>query len=200
MDASSLFPLEIIGVIAFAICGAMVGIQKKMDIFGVVVLGMTNAMGGGIIRDIIIGAMPPVAFSKPVYLAVATAVSLIVFIPGVRRRIHTDQWMITFMDSIGLGAFAVVGAEAGAFSGNRFLMVFLGTVTCVGGGVLRDLFAGEIPMIFVKHFYAIPAIIGTVLYVFLRPVQESAAVIATVAVILALRILAAKYKWNLPRA
>ena len=200
MEISAVLPLELIGIIAFAIVGAMAGIKKKMDIFGIVVIAGTNAVGGGIIRDVILGIVPPVAFKYPIYLIVSTAVALIVFIPAVRKKIHTDQWIITLMDSVGLGMFAVVGARAGAYTGNRFLMVFLGTITCVGGGIMKDLFCGEIPGIFVKHLYAVPAILGAILYVFLRGINETAAAVIAAAVIVFLRLLAAKFKWNIPRA
>ena len=192
--------LELIGIIAFAIVGAMAGIRKKMDLFGVIVIAGTNAMGGGIIRDVILGVVPPVAFKYPIYLIVSTVVALVVFIPVIRKRIHTDQWIITLMDSVGLGAFAIVGTRAGASTGNSFLMVFLGTITCVGGGVLKDLFCGDIPQIFVKHFYAMPAIIGSALYVLLMPIGDTAAAVTGAAVIVALRELAARYRCNVPRA
>lgn len=195
-----IFVFEIIGIISFAIVGAMAGIRKKMDLFGVIIIAGTNSMGGGIIRDVILGIVPPVAFKYPVYLIVATTVALIVFIPVVRKRIHTDQWLLNLMDAIGLAAFAIVGSRAGADTGNSFLMVFLGTVTCVGGGVLKDLFCGEIPSVFVKHFYATPAIIGSTLYVVLRSANDTAAAITGAAVIIILRMLAAHYRWNMPRA
>ncbi len=193
------FILEILGTIAFAISGAMVGIEKKMDILGVVVLGITTAVGGGIIRDIIIGEIPPAAFQKPVYVVVAIVVSIAVFVPAVNKRIDINHPILIVIDAIGLGVFTALGVRAG-LPYNTFLQVFLGTVTGVGGGVLRDMFATEKPMIFVKHFYACASIIGAVVCAILFRYDENAAMTAGVIVVFILRILAARFKWHLPKA
>lgn len=194
------FILEILGTIAFAISGAMTGIRAKMDILGVSVLGITTAVGGGIIRDILIDVVPPVALQKPEYALIAAAVALIVFIPAVRIRINTDAFLINLIDAVGLGVFTVVGVKAGAGYDNPFLQIFIGTLTGVGGGVLRDLFAMEKPMIFVRHFYAAASIIGAVLCVIIMRYDEGTAMVAGAAAIVLLRIMAAKLKWHLPKA
>lgn len=195
-----IFALEIIGTIAFAISGAMVGIEKKMDIFGVLVLGMTTAVGGGIIRDLLIGVVPPMAFEEPVYALTAIAVSIIVFLPFVRNRINKISKMILLMDSIGLGIFTVIGIRAAAPFDNPFLSIFLALVTGVGGGVLRDVFAQDRPMIFVKHFYASAAIIGAVVSLLLWNINVETSMIVGAATVIVLRILAAKFRWHLPKA
>ncbi len=195
-----IFALEIIGTIAFAISGAMVGIEKKMDIFGVLVLGMTTAVGGGIIRDLLIGVVPPMAFQEPVYALTAIAVSIIVFLPFVRNRINKISKMILLMDSIGLGIFTVIGIKAAASFNNAFLSIFLALVTGVGGGVLRDVFAQDRPMIFVKHFYASAAIIGAVVSLLLWNINVETSMIVGAATVIVLRILAAKFRWHLPKA
>ncbi len=195
-----IFALEIIGTIAFAISGAMVGIEKKMDIFGVLVLGMTTAVGGGIIRDLLIGVVPPMAFQEPVYALTAIAVSIIVFLPFVRNRINKISKMILLMDSIGLGIFTVIGIRAAASFDNVFLSIFLALVTGVGGGVLRDVFAQDRPMIFVKHFYASAAIIGAVVSLLLWNINVETSMIVGAATVIVLRILAAKFRWHLPKA
>lgn len=195
-----IFALEIIGTIAFAISGAMVGIEKKMDIFGVLVLGMTTAVGGGIIRDLLIGVVPPMAFQEPVYALTAIAVSIIVFLPFVRNRINKISKMILLMDSIGLGIFTVIGIRAAAPFNNVFLSIFLALVTGVGGGVLRDVFAQDRPMIFVKHFYASAAIIGAVVSLLLWNINVETSMIVGAATVIVLRILAAKFRWHLPKA
>ncbi len=202
---SLVFALEIIGTIAFAISGAIVAMKKEMDLFGVMILGGTTAVGGGIIRDIILGLHPPTAFVNYIYAAVAIATSLISF--GVAmvkplRGHHLDRFLI-LMDSLGLGVFTVVGIQT-AYAlipeSSGFLLVFLGVLTGVGGGVLRDIMAGTVPYIFVKHFYATASLLGALLCVFLlRLGHESAAWIAGVAVILLLRICAAKFCWELPK-
>lgn len=192
--------LELIGTVAFAVSGAVVGVKKKMDILGVSVLGVTTAVGGGVIRDLLIGKIPPAAFSEPVYMAVALAASLIVFIPAISRRINLDRFIWVLADSVGLGAFTIVGVSTGVDFDNRFFAVFLGFLTGVGGGVIRDVFAGEIPMIFRKHFYACPCIIGAAVCVLLYPYNDTLAILSGFFLVVLLRLLAAKYRWHLPQA
>ena len=139
-----LFALEIIGTIAFAISGAVVGIQKKMDIFGVCILGLTASVGGGILRDLILNITPPAAFRNAAFAVTAILVSILFFIPAVRnafehRKVY--EALILIMDSIGLGLFTVVGvqvATAAMPERNLFLITFVGVLTGVGGGILRD--------------------------------------------------------------
>lgn len=192
--------LEIIGTIAFAVSGAMMGIEKKMDIFGVIVLGMTTAVGGGIIRDLLIGVVPPMAFQQPIYALTAIGVSVIVFLPFVRKHVDlSSRWML-ITDSLGLGIFTVIGVQAGASFQNPFLSVFLGTVTGVGGGVLRDVLAKDQPFIFIKYFYATASIIGAILATVLWNINSDVAMVFGATVVVILRILAAKFRWHLPKA
>ena len=203
-----LFVLEIIGTIAFAVSGAVVGIQKKMDIFGVCILGLTAAVGGGILRDLILNITPPAAFRTPAFAVTAILVSILLFIPAVRnmfehgRKIYDA--MILFMDSIGLGLFTVVGvqvASAAMPEPNLFLTTFVGVLTGVGGGILRDVFAGNTPYIFIKHFYACASIIGAWTCALLWPHTGSVpAMIAGATVTVVLRLLAARFRWSLPKA
>ena len=162
-----LYALEIVGTIAFAVSGAIVGIQKKMDIFGVCILGLTAAVGGGILRDLILNIAPPAAFRDPAFAVTAVLVSILLFIPAVRtafeHRKRIYDTLILIMDSIGLGLFTVVGVEVATAAmpeRNLFLITFVGVLTGVGGGILRDVFAGNTPYIFIKHFYACASIIG----------------------------------------
>ena len=194
------FILEIIGTVAFAISGALMAIRKKMDIFGVAILGMTTAVAGGIIRDLILGITPPAAFVQPIYALTAIGVSLIMFIPSIRKALSHLETVLLVMDSIGLAAFTVTGVGTGMVYHNLFLTVFVGTVTGVGGGVLRDLFAGNRPYIFVKHFYACASIIGSLISALVWNVNELLAMIAGMSAIFILRILAAIFKWSLPKA
>ena len=207
MSENFLFLLEIIGTVAFAASGAMVGLSKKMDIFGVTVLGIVTSVGGGVIRDIILGQTPPATFQNPVYAFVAIFVSIVIFIPGVRRFIFKKQSFyektMLYMDSLGLGIFTAVGIEVAYLSGNRnvFLLIFVGMITGIGGGVLRDVLSGNTPYIFVKHFYACASLIGAVVSVVLwNFFGQSSAVIGCAFVVTALRLLAAKYRWSLPKA
>lgn len=194
------FILEIIGTIAFAISGANRGIHAKMDILGVVVLGLTTAVGGGLLRDLIIGVTPPTCFQNPIYAFLAILVSIIVFVPFVRKRINPDALFLNVMDALGLGIFTVIGVKAGIGFNNLFLAQFLGVITGVGGGVVRDIFAMEKPMIFVRHFYAMASIIGAIITAILMPYSESLAMVLGTVIIVVLRMLASKYKWSLPKA
>lgn len=200
------FVIEMIGTVAFAVSGALVAIEKKMDILGVCVLGATTAVGGGVIRDVILGNTPPHAFDTPVYIVTSIAVSVLVFLPAIRKLIHSEQTrfdcVLLVMDSLGLSIFTVIGIEvAFGTSDNGFLLVFVGTLTGVGGGVLRDMLAGQTPYILVKHFYCMAAIIGAVLTtVFWKPLGQTAAMFLGAGTIFILRILAAHYRWKLPRA
>lgn len=196
-----IFALEIIGTIAFAVSGAMVAIEKKMDILGVIIMGMTTAVGGGIIRDLIIGVIPPTAFTSPVYALTAIGVSILVFIPIFRKRIDINGILLIVMDSVGLGIFTVMGVRAGMGFNSIFLSVFLGALTGVGGGVLRDVFAGEKPMIFVRHFYGTASIIGALVSAIIWPfLGEQLSMILGAGLVILLRLLAAKFKWHLPKA
>ena len=203
-----LFILEIVGTIAFAISGALVGIQKKMDIFGVCVLGLTTAVGGGILRDLILNITPPAAFENPAFAGTAVLVSVIIFIPTVRNALSKTgkvyDSMILIMDSIGLGLFTVAGVQV-AYSAtadkNLFLIVFVGVLTGVGGGLMRDTLAGNTPYIFVKHFYACASIIGAIVCTFMWPYfGELVSMISGAGITVVLRLLAAHYRWELPKA
>ena len=203
-----LFVLEIIGTIAFAISGAIVGIQKKMDIFGVSILGLTAAVGGGILRDLILNITPPAAFQNPAFAVTAILVSILLFIPSVRTAFEHRKWindvLILIMDSVGLGLFTVVGVQAArsaSIDTNLFLETFVGVLTGVGGGLMRDVFAGYTPSIFVKDFYACASIIGAWACALLWPLLgENVAMFVGAVVIVALRLWAARHHWSLPRA
>ncbi|MGI6072927.1 MAG: trimeric intracellular cation channel family protein [Lachnospiraceae bacterium] len=200
--------IELIGTVAFSISGAMIAIEKKMDIFGVAILGVMTALGGGITRDLILGNTPPQMFRNPIYAAVAVAVALIFFIPAVRRilnkRPRTNEITLLIMDSLGLGIFTVIGIKTAILSGhqeNGFLLVFVGVITGVGGGILRDIMAGKTPFVFVKHFYASASLIGAIICAVLwRHTGEIIAMSAGFVVIFILRLLAAKFRWSLPKA
>ncbi len=200
MEIDLILVLELIGTIAFAISGATVAIQCKMDIMGVCILGMTTAVGGGIIRDVILGITPPTAFQQPIYAMTALLVSLLTFLPMIRKKLDMNGWFFLAIDSIGLAVFTIIGALAGASSGNAFLIIFVGNVTGVGGGVLRDVFASRNPVIFQKNVYATASLAGAILFALLYKINLNAASVIGGAVIFVLRILAAKFEWHLPKA
>lgn len=202
------FVFELIGTVAFAISGAITGLKKKMDIFGVVILAVVTAVGGGAIRDIVLGNTPPMTFRNPVYALVAVATGILTFIPVVRKLAgKTPKAFDIFLlvtDSVGLGIFTVMGIRTAInlnHGENMFLLVFVGVVTGVGGGLLRDMMAGNTPYIFVKHIYASASLAGAVLCVLLwKPLGSTAAMSISAAVIIVIRFLAARFKWSLPKA
>lgn len=198
--------LEMIGTVAFAASGALTAMRKKMDLLGVIVLGVVTAVGGGMIRDILLGISPPLAFRNPLAVIVAIAVSVILFVPWVRHHLMHNQRLfdtvLLVMDSIGLGVFSVMGIwNALDFSPERstFLLVFVGVMTGVGGGVLRDILAGNTPYIFVKHVYACASLLGaTVCALLWRVVPNYVAMLTGMLCVLILRLLSAYFRWNLP--
>ncbi len=194
------FIFEIIGTAAFAVSGAMTAIEKKMDILGVVILGITTAIGGGIIRDVLIGSTPPSGLTNPVYAFIAIGFSILVFIPGVRHHVDLDSRLIVFTDAVGLGTFTVIGCRTALNFDNIWLQMFLGVLTGVGGGVVRDIFAAEKPMIFVRHFYALASLSGAMVFTALIQFNETLAMLSGIIIVVILRILAARYKWHLPKA
>lgn len=201
---------DLIGTIAFAISGAFVGIRKEMDIFGVNVLAITTACGGGLMRDLIIGHVPPRMFENPFYVLVAAIVANVVFLLMFlhshmpRRVAPVYDRMLFWFDTLGLAAFTVdgviVGVDAG-FYDNTFLIIFLGFMTGVGGGALRDILANQTPDIFLKHIYAVASIAGGILMAILFYATDSqrTAMVGGFLLVLILRVLAAHYRWNLPK-
>ena len=199
------FILELIGTVAFAASGAMIAVNRKMDIFGVAMLGLFTAVGGGVIRDLLLGNTPPLSFRQPVYALTAIAVSGLMFQKPLRNRYNAhhrafDTVMLA-MDSLGLGVFTVTGVQVALMAeSNLYTAVFVGVVTGVGGGILRDVMAGQTPFVFVKHFYASASLIGALACALLWPLAgELAATLAGAVVVIALRLLAARYHWSLPK-
>lgn len=205
------FIIEIIGTIAFACSGALVAIRKQLDLLGIIVLGVTTAVGGGMLRDIIIGIHPPTLFLKPVYVLMAFISVLILFAFVRFRRMsmmvlesETYERLMNLLDAIGLGAFTVVGIDAAieaGFGEYHFLMIFLGVITGVGGGILRDMMAGQTPAVLKRHIYACASIAGAICYVvLLNMMSNDTAMVISALLVVVIRVLARHYKWNLPRA
>ena len=205
-----LIVLEILGTIAFAVSGAFVAIKVRFDVFGVLVIGCITAVGGGIMRDLLIGEVPPAIFSRIYVVGIAAATSLTVFIlayinrerfENLRARIERIN---TVFDAVGLAAFTAMGTEiafSSGFSHNPFLSVALGLLTGVGGGILRDILTETPPYVFTKHVYAVASIGGAVLYYLLRYLLDYTliATAVTLVSVVTVRILAAHFRWSLPK-
>lgn len=204
-----IFIMELIGTVAFASSGALTAFKKDMDIFGVNVLAIITAVGGGVIRDIIIGNTPPVMFRKPVYAIVAMITCNLLFaVFYFNRRLLENKFIVTYeklmliLDAVGLGIFTVTGVSTGMnshYSGNFFLLLFLGVITGVGGGVLRDILSAQKPYILVKHVYACASLLGAAACILLWPAGDIAAMWCGAGVVLVIRVLAMVFRWNLPR-
>ncbi|WP_138268729.1 trimeric intracellular cation channel family protein [Anaerofustis stercorihominis] len=201
---------EIIGIIAFAISGAMVAIEKDLDIFGVVVLGVTTALGGGVIRDLILAINPPTMFISSNYAALAAISSLVIFIFSyfnykyIQKNRKVFENALNFFDSIGLGVFVVLGVNTAMYSGysdNNFLIMFIGVITGIGGGILRDIMVKDIPFILRKRIYALAAILGGGVYIVLlkNGINSNFSLIIGIFITILIRVLSKKYEWSLPR-
>ena len=202
---------EWLGTAAFAVSGAMVAIDTGMDLFGVIFLAMITALGGGTLRDVLIGHFPPRMFTNFEFLllAVACAVTVFVLADLYKERYikseHGIERVNNVFDAIGLGVFAVSGARIGmeaGFTDNAFLVTFLGMTTAVGGGMIRDVLLQRIPFVLNKRVYAVAAIAGALTYWVIEYVLMMPVLAYAVGwlVTVTLRILATIYKWNLPKA
>ena len=205
---------EIIGTVAFASSGTLVAIRKGMDVFGIVVLAIITAIGGGVIRDITLGITPPMAFRDNTYTVVAiiTALVLILFlskkIKFLRLNTVNRNFMIKYtqvasvLDAIGLGLFTVSGVSVAmvrGYSNNAFLMIFVGVITGCGGGVLRDLLSDTIQIIFTKNtIYAVASLLGAVVFIVLRPYGANFSFLMGALTTVVIRLLSMKYRWSLP--
>ena len=200
------FVLEIIGIIAFAWSGAIVARKKEMDIFGMCVMGVTTALGGGLIRDVIL-KRTPTALTTPLYALIAACVALFAFFPFVQKMIEHTRVFNTILlvsDSLGLGIFTVIGINA-CLEANPdasiYMCVVMGVITGVGGGALRDIFCNQMPSIFTKRFYACASIMGAVACALLHAyTNEILSTVVAIMLVLTLRILAAIFHWELPKA
>lgn len=208
------FIVEILGTIAFAVSGAATAIDRRLDVFGVVVLGCVTACGGGILRDTILGQIPPMSFINPVYLTTAAISAVLVFVyTKYRHKRITDvhsfgklrldlDMPLNVIDAAGLGLFSVIGVQNTVNAGygdNMFFCIFLGACTGVGGGMLRDMMSSTTPAIFRKHIYAIASIIGAIVYYLLMDLNRGAAIVVTTVLVTVLRVLATVYRWSLPK-
>lgn len=202
--------LECLGTVAFAISGALVAISHKLDLFGVLTVGSVTAVGGGIIRDLLLGDTPPRIFSNPYIFLLAILTALIVFIVAfINSKKFKDisqkiDKINIFFDALGLAVFSVTGVELtvkAGFADNVLLSIILGLVTGVGGGVVRDVFVNEKPYILTKHIYAVASLTGCVVYYVLDVTlgyKISGTVLAAVTIVI-IRMFAAHYRWKLPK-
>ena len=162
---------EIAGTIAFAISGALVGISRRMDIFGILVLALSTAIGGGIIRDVLVGNIPPNSFKTSLYIVLTTVITFIIFfiyrnqiLRYMSRRKLRKMYLLA--DTLGLASFTVTGTTIGfnAYPEYPLFAIILGLITAVGGGIIRDVLAQRIPSVLQEEIYALPSIIGGIVF------------------------------------
>ena len=203
--------LEIIGLVAFALVGVFVGIEYELDVFGIFFVALCSALAGGIIRDLVLGVTPPANFLHWEYVVtvlVTVAVSLVVFKildkKLSRKAIKYIKKVVDTMDAVGLGVFTVSGCQAAIAVGhgkNFILMVFVGVITAVGGGIIRDLLSGRKPVVMRKEVYALASIAGCVLYYFIfDKMNFAAASYITAGFITIIRVIASWRRVNLSYA
>ena len=152
--------LDFFGTMAFAASGSFKAIEKKSDIVGVIILSIITGLAGGIIRDVIFGRSPPIGIVNPVYLLIAISTGVTIFFLYPRLKKHWNLFLK--FDAIGLGVFTIIGATTAytLFGLNFLLIVFAGVLTAIGGGILRDVFVNEIPIVFVKELYVTARLYG----------------------------------------
>ncbi|MEP7304856.1 MAG: trimeric intracellular cation channel family protein [Acidobacteriota bacterium] len=193
--------LDLLGTFVFALSGAMAGVKRKLDLFGVLVLSFAAANTGGITRDIIIGAIPPGALNDSRYLGVSLVAGIVAFcFPSA----VTQRWNpVLLFDAAGLALFAVSGANKALLFGlNPVMATLLGMVTGIGGGIARDILLNDIPTVLRSELYAVAALLGAATVVIAHVLQwpSEPATLAGAALCFGLRVLAMKYRWNLPVA
>ena len=196
-----LYILDLIGTAAFAASGAWVGVRKHMDLFGVLVLGVVTAVGGGTLRDLLLGDIPPFSLQDETYIYIAITVSLVVF--ANRKRFEAFEKPLLYFDAIGLGTFLVIGTtKALEFQMGLLSAVIMGVMTGTAGGILRDVLANQVPLILRREIYASACIAGGVLLVVLEQAGAGriASVLLAAGTVIALRLLAIRYEWGLPKS
>jgi uncharacterized membrane protein YeiH len=193
--------LDLFGTMAFAVTGAFKAIEHKSDIVGIIILATITGVAGGVLRDIVFGRIPPIAVANPLYLIITVATGVALFF--LYRALKKHWNLFLKFDAIGLGVFTIIGATiAYNLMGLNFLaMAFAGVLTAVGGGILRDVFVNEIPIVFVKELYASASFVGVVIFFGLLAagVDLNVAAIPSIVAATGLRLLAMKYNWNLPQ-
>ena len=194
--------LDLFGTMAFAVTGAFKAIEHNSDIVGIVILSTITGLAGGVMRDIIFGKFPPTAVVNSLYVIITVSSGTVIFFLYPILRKHWNLFLK--FDALGLGVFTVIGSAYAyhVFGLNFLAMSFAGMLTSVGGGILRDVFVSEIPIVFTKEFYASASFLGViVLFIMLSlGVNLTLASIPAIMVVTAIRLVAMKYNWNMPRA
>jgi uncharacterized membrane protein YeiH len=200
MSKELFYALDLFGTFAFALSGAFRAVKYELDILGVLVLATMTGVGGGVIRDMILGSTPAAVFLNEIYLFICLGGGLLVFVAANSIARRWDA--VLFADALGLGVFTALGcAKAEQFGLGVAGVIFMGTLSACGGGVIRDMLVREIPAVIQADFYASAAILGGGTFVALKSagVDFDAAMILSALVTIGLRLLAMKFHFHLPR-
>jgi len=191
--------IDILGTIAFSISGVLVALNKKMDAFGILIIAFVTAVGGGTLRDVLIGETPVSWMTNMtfVYVVLASTIFAVVF----KSKIDYLRKSLFLFDTIGIGLYTVVGVEKGLNAGlHPIICIALGTMSACFGGVIRDILCNEIPVVFRKEIYATACILGGIAYFIIKrlPIEGNLVFIIAGLVVIGTRILAVKFKLRLP--
>jgi uncharacterized membrane protein YeiH len=193
------YVLDILGTIAFAISGALMAMNKKMDPFGVFVIGFVTAVGGGTLRDVLIGKQPVIWMNDISYIFL---IGFAVFVAILfRKKLRNLQKSFFLFDTIGLGIFTITGTEIGINANfHPIISIALGTMTACFGGVIRDILCNEVPVLFRKEIYATACIFGSIAFIILYKfnIGQNIVYVSTSLIVIAIRLVAVKYKLSLP--
>ncbi len=201
MEEPLTLALNLMGTFAFGLSGGILAVRKQMDLFGVLVLAVTTGLGGGIMRDIILGHTPPATLNDWRYLAAAGLAGFLVFL-WYARFVHHGRF-ITAFDAVGLSIFTVTGTTIALNAGlGPAPAALLGMLTGVGGGVLRDILAGEVPLILRSEIYAVASMIGAIIIIIASQIGYSGVLVEIIAAIatFTLRMVSVRRGWRIPIA
>jgi uncharacterized membrane protein YeiH len=196
-----LYALDLFGTMAFAVTGAFKAIEHKADIVGIIILATMTGVAGGTLRDVIMGKFPPNSLSDPWYVVITVSTGLVIFFLYPKMQKHWNLFLK--FDALGLGVFTIIGATFAyhAFGLNFLAIVLAGMLTAVGGGILRDVFVNEMPIVFVKELYASASFIGILVFYILLGMNAEFYVATVIGIVVTtmLRLVAMRYNWNLPK-
>ncbi|HJV66058.1 MAG TPA: trimeric intracellular cation channel family protein [Geomonas sp.] len=199
-QASIIYAFDLLGTVAFAASGALAGVRRRMDLLGVIVLGIVTATGGGVMRDVLLNDTPPFCFKNELYLYLAVAASVVVFLTP--RSFERMNRAMLLLDALGLGTFLVIGtSKALTFHLGYMGAVIMGVMTATCGGLVRDLLSNEIPLILQREIYASACVVGGSLLFCLHNTAVPSAITLTVSAVtvIAIRGAALVKGWQLPR-
>jgi len=196
-----IYVLDLFGTMAFAVTGAFKAIEHKADIVGIIILATITGLAGGTIRDIVFGKTLPNSLIDPAYVIITVISAIVLFLLYSKMKKHWNLFLK--FDAVGLGVFTVIGATFAynLFGMNFLIIVLSGMLTGIGGGILRDVFVNQTPIVFVKELYASASFIGAIVFYFTLLITNEvyAATILGIVLTTGLRLVAMKYNWNLPR-